>query len=275
MAEPAPPHVEEIAATAERPLLILCDHAGKEVPGGLGLLGIDAAALSRHIGWDIGAADLTRALARRLGAAAVLDHCSRLVIDPNRRPGSATSVPAVSDDCVIPGNQGLDATDLRERAGRYFLPYHRAVARRIAAFRRAGRDPAIISVHSFTPRMNGEDRPWQVGVLWRHDRRIADPVLERLRARGDLVVGDNQPYSGLGEFGFTVEFHAQRTRLPHVMFEVRQDEIDTPGKAERWADILADALAGPLARPDLYTRFKDVPETPGLEGFSWRRGSRL
>ncbi len=193
MAEPAPSYVEEIAATAERPLLILCDHAGKEVPGGLGLLGIDAAALSRHIGWDIGAADLTRGLARRLGAAAVLDHCSRLVIDPNRRPGSATSVAAVSDDCVVPGNQGLDAAELRERAGRYFLPYHRAVARRIAAFRRAGRDPAVVSVHSFTPRMNGEDRPWQIGVLWRHDRRIADPVLDHLRARGDLVSATTSP----------------------------------------------------------------------------------
>src|SRR4051812_27273832 len=102
MAEPAPSYVEEIAATAERPLLILCDHAGKEVPGGLGLLGIDAAALSGHIGWDIGAADLTRALARRLGAAAVLDHCSRLVIDPNRRAGSATSVPAARRDCGLP-----------------------------------------------------------------------------------------------------------------------------------------------------------------------------
>ena len=275
MAEPAPSYVEEIAATAERPLLILCDHAGKEVPGGLGLLGIDGAALSRHIGWDIGAADLTRGLARRLGAAAVLDHCSRLVIDPNRRPGSATSVPAVSDDCVVPGNQGLDAAALRERAGATSSPTIAPWRAGIAALRRAGRDPAVVSVHSFTPRMNGEDRPWQIGVLWRHDRRIADPVLDHLRARGDLVVGDNQPYSGLGEFGFTVEFHAQRTRLPHVMFEVRQDEIDTPEKAERWADILADALAEPLARPDLYTRFNDVPETPGLEGFSWRRGSRL
>jgi predicted N-formylglutamate amidohydrolase len=123
--------------------------------------------------------------------------------------------------------------------------------------------------------MNGEDRPWQVGVLWRHDRRIAAPALERLRARGDLVVGDNQPYSGLGEFGFTIEFHAQRTRLPHVMFEVRQDEIDTREKAERWAGILADAVALPLASPDLYRLFRHVPTTPGLEGFSWRRGSRL
>src|SRR3954453_17867937 len=105
MAEPAPSYVEEIAATAERPLLILCDHAGKEVPGGLGLLGIDAAALSRHVGWDIGAAALPRAPGRRRGAPPGLDPRSRLVIDPNRRPGSAPSVPAVSDDCVIPGNQ--------------------------------------------------------------------------------------------------------------------------------------------------------------------------
>lgn len=272
---PLPPFIELVAPAGARPLLLLCDHAGRWVPDHLGRLGISEEMLARHIGWDIGAADLTRTLARRLGAAAVLDHCSRLVIDPNRRPRSPSSVPAVSDGCVIPGNHGLRADQIRERVRCYFLPYHRAIARHIAAFTRRGTVPAVISVHSFTPRMNGEDRPWQVGVLWRHDRRIAAPVLEALRARGDLVVGDNQPYSGLGEFGFTIEFHTQRTRLPHVMFEVRQDEIDRPEKAERYAAILAQALAAPLASPDLYTRFASPPETPGLEGFSWRRGSRL
>jgi predicted N-formylglutamate amidohydrolase len=268
-------YVELVAPTGQQPLLLLCDHAGRQVPEAMARLGISEEMLARHIGWDIGAADLTRALARRLGAAAVLNHCSRLVIDPNRRPGNPTSVPAVSDDCVIPGNQDLAPDALRERVRRYFLPYHRTVARQIAAFSRKRTVPAVISVHSFTPRMNGEDRPWHVGVLWRQDRRISDPVLEALRARGDLVVGDNQPYSGLGEFGFTIEFHTQRTRLPHVMFEVRQDEIDTPEKAFRYADILARALAAPLASPELYTRFDSPPETPGLEGFSWRRGSRL
>jgi predicted N-formylglutamate amidohydrolase len=280
------PYVELVDAPARGgrrgaaagPVLLLCDHAGKEVPGGLeATLGIGEAMLARHIGWDIGAADLTRSLARRLGAAAILNHCSRLVIDPNRRPGGPTSVPAVSDGCVIPGNQGLDEAALCARVERYFVPYHRAIARRIGAHRRRGEVPAVISVHSYTPRMDGEDRPWQVGVLWRHDRRIAGPALAALRARGDLVVGDNQPYSGLGEFGFTVEFHTQRTRLPHVMFEVRQDEIDTPAKAERWAAIVAESLAEPLADPGLYALLPkdDLPDTPGLEGFSWRHGSRL
>ena len=274
--EPSPPLVETFAAEAPSPVLILCDHAGKVVPGGLGRLGIDEEALSRHIGWDIGAADLTRALARRLRAPAILNHCSRLVIDANRRPWSPTSIPPVSDGCVVPGNRDLPDGEVRERIRSYFIPYHRVVARRIGAFRRAGVVPAIVSLHSFTPRMDGQDRPWHVGVLWRHDRRISDPALAALRARPGLVVGDNQPYSGLGEFGFTIEFHTQRTRLPHVMFEVRQDQIDTADKAERWAGILAEAVAPALASPDLYTVLDHTnEERTGLEAISWRHGSRL
>ena len=274
--EPSPPLVEAFAAEAPSPVLILCDHAGKVVPGGLGRLGIDEEALSRHIGWDIGAADLARSLARRLDAPAILDHCSRLVIDPNRRPGSPTSIPEVCGGCVVPGNRDLPREVVRERIRRYFLPYHRAVARRIGAFRRRGAVPAIVSLHSFTPRMDGRDRPWQVGVLWRHDRRIADPALAALQARPGLVVGDNQPYSGLGEFGFTIEFHTQRTGLPHVMFEVRQDEIDTADKAERWAAILAEAVRPALASPSLYTPFGGADDgRPRLEAVSWRHGSRL
>lgn len=274
--EPRPPLVEHFAAEAPSPVLVLCDHAGKVVPGGLATLGIGEDALDRHIGWDIGAADLTRALARRLRAPAILNHCSRLVIDANRRPGSETSIPAVSDDCVVPGNRDLPPAEVAERVRRYFLPYHRAVARRIGAFRHAGTVPAIVSLHSFTPRMHGEDRPWQVGVLWRHDRRLADPALAYLRGRGDLLVGDNQPYSGLGEFGFTIEFHTQRTRLPHVMFEVRQDEIAAREDAERWAGILAEALEPTLADPGLYTLFeREQTQTNDLGGFTWRHGSRL
>lgn len=276
---PPPSYVEILNVEASTPVLLLCDHAGKEVPGGLGLLGIGEEALARHIGWDIGAAAVTRALARRLDASAVLNHCSRLVVDVNRHPRNPTSIPPVSDDCVIPGNRDLPPGAALDRLRRYFLPYHRAVARRIRAFRRRGVVPAVISLHSFTPRLGGEDRPWQVGVLWRNDRRLSDPALAALRARaeagGGLVVGDNQPYSGLGEFGFTVEFHTQRTRLPHVMFEVRQDEIATRSDAERWAGILAEALEAPLADPGLYTLFDGPIEKPELEGFTWRQGSRL
>jgi predicted N-formylglutamate amidohydrolase len=270
---PDPAHLELFNAEGSSPALVVCDHAGRHVPGGLERLGISEEALARHIGWDIGAADLTRRLAELLDAPAILNHVSRLLIDPNRRPGTPTSIPEVSDGCVVPGNQGLDLDAVVERVLRHFLPYHRAVARRIGRFRRAGVVPALIAIHSFTPRMNGEDRPWQVGVLWRGDQRLSRPALEKLEARGDLVIGDNQPYSGLRDFGFTVQFHGQRTRLPHIMIEIRQDEIDTREKAQHYAGILHEALREPLADPALYRLFEGDNLDQGGGLISWRHAS--
>jgi predicted N-formylglutamate amidohydrolase len=271
---PDPSYLETFNPQGRAPVLVLCDHAGRQVPPEFERLGVSEEALARHIGWDIGAADLARRLAERLDAPALLNHVSRLVIDPNRRPGTPSSIPEISDGCVVPGNEGLELEAVVQRVIRYFLPYHRAVARRIGAFRRDDIVPAIVAVHSYTPVMNGEPRPWQIGVLWRGDRRLARPALEALEARGDLVVGDNQPYSGLRDFGFTVQFHAQRSRLPHVMIEVRQNEIDTPEKAERYAGIVHAALAEPLADPDLYRLYEgdNLDRAGGL--ISWRHASQ-
>ena len=257
----------------ESRVVLLCDHAGREVPGGLELLGISEEQLARHIGWDIGAADITRALAERLGATALLDHVSRLVIDPNRRPYTEASIPAVSDGCVVPGNHNLDRAEIRRRMAEYFIPYHRTVARTIGAFRRRGKIPVIIAVHSFTPRMNGEVRPWHVGILRGRDQRMAVPVLERLHAKPGLVIGDNQPYSGFRELGFTMAFHAQRARLPHLMLEVRQDEIATKAGALRYAEIIWEVVEESLADEGLYRQFEgDIRDDIGGR-MSWRHAS--
>lgn len=249
MAEPSSALVELVNPAGRARALLLCDHADRIVPGGLATLGITAAELERHIGWDIGAAALTRALAAGLDAPALLCLASRLYVDANRRPGLLSSMPRWSDGTEVPGNRDLPAEAVRERLRRAWLPYHRAIARRLALHRGAGTVPAVIAVHSFTPRINGTDRPWQVGVLWRGDRRLAAPVLAALSARGDLVVGDNQPYSGLADFGYTITFHAQRTRLPHLMLEIRQDEIAEPAGVERWTAILLPILTAALACP--------------------------
>lgn len=275
--EPEPPArpLVEIVEAGDRPVILLCDHAGFVVPAAVGELGISRVNLMRHIGWDIGAAAVTRDLAARLKATALFNHVSRLVIDVNRRPRTVTSIPAISDGCVIPNNQHLVAAEVDRRIRDYFLPYHKAVARRITAFRRRGQVPAIISIHSFTAHLDGEDRPWQVGVLWRGDRRLAGPVLERLQTEPGLVVGDNQPYSGQREFGFTVTFHAQRTRLPHIMFELRQNEIERPAGVARYATLVGDCLEPTLADPDLYSIFEgdNLPTTGGIR--AWRHAGHI
>jgi predicted N-formylglutamate amidohydrolase len=247
--------VELFRGEGRAPCLIVCDHAGRQIPRRLDRLGLLEHELARHIGWDIGAADVTRRLAALLDAPAVLCHLSRLVIDPNRKPGDPSSIPEVSDETPVPGNQGLDAAEARRRLA-YFLAYHRAVARQIARLRRRAGVPAIVSMHSFTPIIQRGPRPWQVAVLWDEDDRLAAPALDGLRRDGSLEVGDNQPYSGRYPVGYTIPFHARRPGLPHVTFELRQDLIDTPPRAEQWAERLAEVLRAPLRDPSLYRIWK-------------------
>ncbi|MEM7022667.1 MAG: N-formylglutamate amidohydrolase [Pseudomonadota bacterium] len=249
--------VERYHLDGRAPCLLVCDHAGRQMPEHLHGLGLPEHELNRHIGWDIGAADVTRRLAILLDAPAILCHSSRLLIDPNRQPGGPGSIPEISDGTFVPGNQNLAASEQRERLRRYFVPYHRAIARQIGVLRRRVGTCAIISIHSFTPIMQRGWRPWEVAVLWDGDDRLAAPVLENLRRDAELRVGDNEPYSGGYPVGYTIPFHARRTGLPHVTFELRQDQIDTTPRAVAWAERLAEALRPSLDDPALYRLWKD------------------
>jgi predicted N-formylglutamate amidohydrolase len=233
-------------------VLVVCDHASRAIPGALRRLGLPDEATWRHIAWDIGAAALARALALRLDAQAVLAGYSRLVVDCNRRLEDPSCFVTVGDGQRVPGNEGLSDADKRTRATACHEPYHKAIAARLHEFHHRGVTPAFIAVHSFTPVLGSEARPWNVGVLWDHDPRIAVPLLARLRAVPDLLVGDNQPYSGRHPADYTVDHHAESAGLPHVCLEVRQDELLTPAGIARWAGIAGDALAGILADESLY-----------------------
>jgi predicted N-formylglutamate amidohydrolase len=234
------------------PVLLLCDHASNAIPASLGTLGLDEIALARHIAYDIGAAEVTRMLAERFDAAAVLSGYSRLIIDLNRELGDPTSIPVISDGVVVPANRTLDPTEVAQRVDALFWPYHSAIAREIDRLRGRGQVPAIVSIHSFTPVMRGFERPWHIGVLWDRDARLAKPVIERLRADPRLVVGDNEPYTGRGDDESTMNRHAASAGLPHLLVEIRQDLIDTRHGAAEWAKIFGDALEGVLADDTLY-----------------------
>jgi predicted N-formylglutamate amidohydrolase len=247
-----PPPFQIVNPSGLAKLVLLCDHASNAIPTPLARLGLRPEQLDGHIAWDSGAAEVTRILSRRLDAPAVLSGYSRLVIDCNRKPGHETSIPESSDGVVIPGNQAVSPADAARRVEAVFHPYHHAVERMIDAVQARGSPPAIIAIHSFTPEMDGVRRPWQVSVLWDRDPRIATPLLAALRARGDLIVGDNQPYSGREHYGYSAEVHATAAGLPNGLIEIREDQIRDADGIARYADLLGDALAGVLADPELY-----------------------
>lgn len=234
------------------PLLIICDHASNAMPQSMNGLGLTADELGMHIAHDIGAAAIARRLAEKMDASLVLAGYSRLLIDANRHTAEPGSIPEISAGVTIPGNQGLSAAQRRARAKNFFWPYHHAITDGIKRLRSGCPAPAIFSVHTFTPHMPGEDRPWHMGVLWNRDARMAAPLLDALpRLAPDLDVGDNLPYAGT-EVAYSLNLNAGLAGLPHVAVEIRQD-LAGPAGCEKWADLLAAALDQILAIPGLHT----------------------
>ena len=247
--EPAP--FDLVNPAGQRPVVLICDHATRFIPRALADLGLDEAQLARHIAWDIGAAEVTRDLARRLDAPAVLSHFSRLIVDPNRKPDHSTSIPQISDGAMIPGNRDLSPAARQARLETFFRPYHGAVEGAIERVLSRGTVPAVISMHSFTPVMKRFERPWQVCTLWNHDPRLPLPFMARLRAQG-VVVGENQPYTGRDEHGHSVHVHAEPRGLANILIEMRQDLIDTHHGAAAWSERLAGVLVEVLNDPGIY-----------------------
>jgi len=237
---------EFIASGANRRgLLFVCDHASRMLPAQYAGLGLNPAAFSTHIACDIGAAEASRALAAHFEAPAVLARWSRLLIDLNRGEDDPTLVMKLSDGSIVPGNRGADGAETVSRIAQFHAPYHRRIAGEIAALSDRGTVPVLISMHSFTPAWKGRARPWEVGVLWDRDGRLAQPLMMRLAEAG-FVVGDNEPYSGELENDCLYR-HGTMSGLPHVLIEIRQDLIADDASARAFANRLAPIVEAALA----------------------------
>lgn len=229
---------DTVAGDPQSGLLVVVDHASRHIPLDIDL-GIDPSLAERHIGWDIGAADLGRALCGRLGCPGLFGGVSRLVLDLHREEDSPALIPEASDGHRIPGNEGLSAAARATRIERFWRPYHAALARMVAE----NRPELIAAIHSFTPRLetsDGPDRPWQVGILYNGDDRAARIAIGALRAMG-FETGDNEPYSGK-HLNATMNMHAEAPGIPYLAIEVRNDLIGDASRVDRWAGVLDNVI---------------------------------
>lgn len=235
--------------------VIVCDHASNRIPKALGTLGLSPANLKKHIAWDPGTEDIGLHLSKALDAPAIISGYSRLVTDLNRGHDSEECMRDVSDKIKIPGNVALTPTEKTQRLDEIFWPYHRQVDLTLRRYLERGVAPVLLSIHSFTPKMDGQRRPWQLGILWNKEEELALALIARLRRDNPgLKVGENEPYSLKSE-NFTkntISTHAESRGLPYVIVEFRQDLVNTPKKAKNWAGIFLRSLKPLLADPGLY-----------------------
>jgi predicted N-formylglutamate amidohydrolase len=234
--------VFELNADGRSPFLLTGDHFGRLIPKRLGDLGLPTSALTRHIAWDIGVAGVAERLSDLLGAHLIAQRYSRLVIDCNRPPHVASSIPLISDTTAIPGNDGLAKQAAEMRRREIFDPYHRAIRTAIDRRLSSGVPTVLIALHSFTSVYAGIKRPWHIGALYHRDTTLPPLLLKALRTEADLVVGDNEPYAVSDETDFTIPVHGEARGLINTGIEIRQDLIADEAGEREWAERLARVL---------------------------------
>jgi len=242
LAADEPPAFLEIQRQGRSPFIVVADHAGARIPRRLASLGLPAAELQRHIAWDIGALGVARRVAATIDAPLVAQNYSRLVIDCNRDPQVATSIPHISETSEIPGNMNLSLAEIAARRAEIFDPYHRRIRELVDERLAAGRPIILVAQHTMTDIYKGVRRDMHAAILYNRDRRFAGMVLEKLRREADLIIADNEPYFVSDETDYTIPHHAEARSLPYVEIEIRQDLVGGDAGQAEWAARIAQAL---------------------------------
>ena len=244
--DPAPFEARNLDSRA--PLIVCCDHASNRIPESLGRLGLPREALEMHIAEDIGARQVAELLAQKFNAPLLLANYSRLVIDLNRHLGDPTLIAEESDGVAIPGNAALSHAERARRIAEIFLPYHRCYAGMVDALQARAARPIILALHSFSPEMRGEKRPWDFGLMWDElHAELARALTAGLRRHPGLCIGQNQPYHARDPLGYAMTEYGQARGVEMALIEIRQDRILDARGREWAAEILHRALAEALA----------------------------
>ncbi|MET0533343.1 MAG: N-formylglutamate amidohydrolase [Steroidobacter sp.] len=238
-----PPAVEILNDGGRSPFVLICEHASNHIPAEYAKLGLDDKELTRHIAWDIGAAEVTRALSQRLDAAAFLGGYSRLLIDLNRPLHVADSIPLRSEATDIPGNRALSDEERERRARLMFHPFQDGLRAHIEQRTTDGRRNILIAVHSFTPVYLGQPRSWHAGVLFGKAEGLGQALITQLSRDPMLNIGANVPYSVSAEADYALVVHGDLLGNPAVLIEIRNDLIDDASGVTEWTDRLAQALS--------------------------------
>ena len=210
-------------------------------PKPLGDLGLPESELTRHIAWDIGIAGVAEALSKHLDAHLIVQRYSRLVIDCNRPPGAASSIPRISEATTIPGNEGISREAAATRRAQIFDPYHRRIDESSTSAAAQAADGAGVAAQ-----LHARLCRHRAALAHRHalsPRHHLPPLLLKLlRAEGDLVVGDNEPYAVSDDTDYTIPMHGEARGLINTGIEIRQDLIADEAGERQWAERLARIL---------------------------------
>lgn len=225
-------------------LLLTCEHASNHVPAKYKNCFHDKNILETHRAYDIGAAEVCDILADRLHAPAIMAEISRLVIELNR----SLHHPGLYSEFM----RNVSVPARREIVSSYYLPYRSSVMTKIKSMLKSCDRIIHVSVHSFTPVMNGVTRNADVGLLYdpsrRHEKQFALAWKTQLREIDYAIrVRCNYPYKGISD-GFTTFLRKEFKPDTYVGIELEMNQaiLQDARKRRVMSDLMARSLDGCL-----------------------------
>lgn len=222
--------------------LVTCEHGGYRVPASYRALFPDAAEeLASHQGYDIGAIELARRIGRTLGVEPQTATTTRLLVDLNRSPDHPRLLSRYS--------RGLPQHERHRLLDEHYWPHRRRVLE--SARKESARGRVVhLAVHSFTPVMDGRERPADFGLLYDPqrpgEREFCQLVKATLReASPRLRVRRNYPYLGTSD-GLTTWLRTQLPDRRYLGIELELNQMHAADRSMR--TLIAKAFGTSIAR---------------------------
>lgn len=230
-------------------VILLAEHAGRAFPNG-NMLGLNPALFEqeRNLPYDTGVDGITRNLAHRLEATAVLGHYSRLWVDLNRALDAADLIPASAHDIAIPGNQNVSKEEREQRLQTAYWPFHNTIEAQIQRHLQAGIKPLLFSVHSFTPQVglkqstDPKAQAPQLGLLYLEEIAPVQ-IMRRVMQESGILTGDNFPYDLRKISTGGLHMHGLPHGLQVLGVEISIDYLNSSEDEAKWTALLHQGLS--------------------------------
>lgn len=199
--------------------VITCEHGGNEIPEKYRqLFEGKEELLSSHRGYDIGSKAVFEVLKEEADFSA-LNTITRLLVELNR----SLHHPRLFSEL----SKTLSPEEKRMVIRKYYSPYRDEVQETIRQFISVGDEVIHISVHTFTPVLDGKVRTTDVGLLYdpsrTREKEFCKQWKRQIHAKlPEFVVRYNYPYRGIADGFVTHLRNIFRKKYAGLELEINQ-----------------------------------------------------
>ena len=225
--------------------VIVCDHASNRIPEDWSIVRLCRGCASNAHRLGLRRISGGAASGVAAGCAAIVAGClpTDHRLQPRARCRAVSSSPR-AEGRPVPANRALSADERSRRLGRIHAPYHAAIDACLTRRDEARRPTMFVAIHSFTPVYFGKPRPWQIGIVFGDDRRLADILIRKLQSDPALTVGGQRAIFARRPGLLYRRAPCRPRRLPAAMIEIRNNEIGELKASKTGRTRLASLLIG-------------------------------